>query len=56
MFGGVTLFEEVIDLLSLGLFDMKKYITKYAGLEDVQEILEDLATGDSEQIKVMLKP
>ena len=55
-FGSSVVFDEVIDLLSKKLFDIKKYVSKEVGLDDIQGIFEELETGHSGLIKVVVTP
>src|SRR5690554_4221638 len=56
IFGASVLFDKIIELLSYKLFDIKKYITKEIGLEQIQESFEELDTGKSGNIKIVITP
>jgi len=56
IFVACVVFDKVIELLSHNLFDVRKYITKEIGLDEVQEAFEELHRGDSEQIKIVITP
>jgi threonine dehydrogenase-like Zn-dependent dehydrogenase len=55
-FGSSVVFDKVIELLSLNLFDTQKYITKEIGLGEIQNSFEELDKGNSEQIKIIITP
>lgn len=55
-FGSSVVFDEVIDLLSQHLFDIKKYVSKEIRLDEIQSIFEELETGNSGLIKVVASP
>ncbi|SMP45651.1 zinc-dependent alcohol dehydrogenase [Anoxynatronum buryatiense] len=56
IFGSSVVFEEVIEILSQQIFNLKKYISKEIGLEDIQQTFEELEQGDSGYIKVVISP
>lgn len=55
-FGSSVVFDKVLELLANNPFDATKYITKYIGLDEIQECFEDLHSGNSDHIKVVITP
>ncbi|HZJ83535.1 MAG TPA: zinc-binding dehydrogenase [Clostridia bacterium] len=55
-FGSSTVFDKVIELLDRKPFDLEKYITKEIGLDEIQEAFEELNSGNSDQIKIVVTP
>jgi threonine dehydrogenase-like Zn-dependent dehydrogenase len=49
-------FAEAIDHLAHGRIDAGKIITTIAPLEETQEWFEDLTSGHTRQVKVLLAP
>lgn len=49
-------FSKVIELISAKKIDVEKYITKIIGLDEVNEICADLTSGNTKEIKVIIKP
>lgn len=55
-FGSSVVFDKVLELLANKPFDVEKYITKHISLDDIQECFEELHSGTSDQIKIVIAP
>lgn len=55
-FGSSTVFDKVIELLDKKPFDLEKFITKNIGLDDIQEAFEELHSGSTSHIKIVVTP
>lgn len=55
-FGSSVVFDKVLELLANQPFNIEKYITKHIGLDEIQECFEELHSGASDQIKIVITP
>lgn len=55
-FGSSVVFDKVLELLRNQPFEIEKYITRHIGLDEIQECFEELHSGISDQIKVVITP
>jgi L-iditol 2-dehydrogenase len=55
-FGSSIVFDKVLELLANQPFNIEKYITKHIGLDEIQECFEELHSGTSDQIKIVIAP
>ncbi len=55
-FGASIVFDKVHELLLNKPFNIEKYITKRIGLDEIQECFEELHSGTSDQIKIVITP
>ncbi|MBP1924757.1 L-iditol 2-dehydrogenase [Sedimentibacter acidaminivorans] len=55
-FGSSIVFDKVLELLAYQPFNIEKYITKNIGLNEIQECFEELHSGTSDQIKIVITP
>lgn len=55
-FGSAVVFDKVLELLANQPFNIEKYITKHIGLDEIQECFEELHSGTSDQIKIVITP
>lgn len=55
-FGSSIVFDKVLELLSDNSFNLEKYITKKITLDEIQECFEELHSGTSDQIKIVIAP
>jgi L-iditol 2-dehydrogenase len=55
-FGSSVVFDKVLELLKNKPFNIEKYITKHITLDEIQECFEELHSGMSDQIKVVITP
>lgn len=55
-FGSSVVFDKVLELLANQPFRIGKYITKHIGLNEIQECFEELHSGSSDQIKIVITP
>jgi L-iditol 2-dehydrogenase len=55
-FGSSVVFDKVLELLANQPFNIEKYITKHIVLDEIQECFEELHSGTSDQIKIVIAP
>ena len=55
-FGSSVVFDKVIELLSVNTINVAKYITKEIGLRGIQEAFEELHSGNSSNLKIVVSP
>ncbi|WP_312812816.1 zinc-binding dehydrogenase [Sedimentibacter sp.] len=55
-FGSSVVFDKAIELLAEQPFKVEKYITKHIDLDEIQECFEELHSGTSDQIKIVITP
>ncbi len=55
-FGSSVVFDKVIELLSQDMINITKYITKEIGFKEIQEAFEELHSGNSSNIKIVISP